>query len=171
MPLYVREAERLGHNGIGCEHLFLGVRANQDGLTAQVLARHGVTLDIVRAKTEEIVGDGWQDSVRWSFSPRATVVCRLAEIEGERLGQLETSDAHTLLALITEGCGVPINILLGLGVEVSELREDLINSLQVPDTERELYLRQRKAYEAQDLRAGWWNTPGKLPDIPSHLSG
>jgi len=42
-----------------------------------------------------MIGDGWQESVRWSYSPRATVVRRLAEVEAERLGELEPSDAHT----------------------------------------------------------------------------
>ncbi len=108
-----------------------------------------------------MIGDAWHDSVRWSLSPRATVVLRLAEIEAERLGALEPSDAHTLLALITEGNGVPISILIGLGVNVSELREDLINSLEIPDAEREMYLRQRKACEARQLRAGWWTATDK----------
>jgi hypothetical protein len=38
MPRHVQEAERLGHNGIGCEHLLLGVRADEDGVAAKVLA-------------------------------------------------------------------------------------------------------------------------------------
>jgi len=146
--LHIREAERLGHNGIGCEHLLLGILANQDGPAARVLARHGVTLERARRRTGEMIGDGWQESVRWSYSPRATVVRRLAEVEAERLGELEPSDAHTLLALITEGEGVPIHILTELGVNLSELREDLVRELEVPDEERELYLRQRKAWEA-----------------------
>ncbi len=56
------------------------------------------------------IGNGWQDSVRWRYSPRATVVCRLAEVEAERLEQLPSNDAHLLLAMITEGGGVP-NVL------------------------------------------------------------
>jgi len=154
MPLYIQEAERLGHNGIGCEHLLLGILANQDGLAAKVLASHGVTLEAARRRTGEMIGHGWQDSVRWSHSPRATVVRKLAEVEAERLGRLEPRDAHTLLALITEGKGVPIHILTELGVDLSELREDLVRALEVPDEERELYLRQRTAYEAAQRSRG-----------------
>ncbi|MDQ3644319.1 MAG: GNAT family N-acetyltransferase [Actinomycetota bacterium] len=148
MPPYIREAERLGHNGIGCEHLLLGILADQEGLAAKVLRGHGVTLEAARRRTAEIIGDGWQDSVRWTNSPRATVVRRLAEVEAERLGQSQPGDAHTLLAMITEGGGVPIQILTELGVNLTELREELVNALGVPDEEREMYLRQRAAYEA-----------------------
>jgi ATP-dependent Clp protease ATP-binding subunit ClpC len=147
-PLYIQEAERLGHNGIGCEHLFLGILADPEGIAAKVLEGHGVTLALARRRTDEMTGDGWKDSVRWSHSPRATVVRKLAEIEAERLGQLEPSDAHFLLALITEGGGIPLRILSEVGVNISELREELVNSLHVPDAEREMYLRQRNAHEA-----------------------
>ncbi|MHB8659980.1 MAG: Clp protease N-terminal domain-containing protein [Solirubrobacteraceae bacterium] len=148
MPLYIQEAERLGHRGIGCEHLFLGILADPDGIAAKVLASHGVSLDLARSRTDEMVGDGWKDSVRWSHSPRATTVRRLAAVEAERLGGLEPGNAHLLLALITEGGGIPMRILSEVGVNVCKLREELVNSLDVPDAEREMYLRQRNAYEA-----------------------
>jgi len=98
--LHIREAERLGHNGIGCEHLLLGILANQDGPAARVLARHGVTLERARRRTGEMIGDGWQESVRWSYSPRATVVRRLAEVEAERL----THDLAVRARLIALAC-------------------------------------------------------------------
>ena len=87
MPLQIQEAERLGHNGIGCEHLLLGILAEEGDAAAKVLSAHGVTLDGARSWTDKMVGDGWQDSVRWIYSPRANLVRRLAEIEAERLGQ------------------------------------------------------------------------------------
>jgi hypothetical protein len=103
-----------------------------------------------------IVGDGWQDSVRWSHSPRATVVHKLAEIEAERLGQVHPSQAHILLALITEGHGIPMHLFIELGVDVTKVREDLINELDVPDEMRETYLRQRTSYEqARRATAGF----------------
>ena len=58
----VQEAERLGHNYIGCEHLLLGVLANEESPATKVLATHGVALQAVRDRTDAIVGDGGQDS-------------------------------------------------------------------------------------------------------------
>lgn len=84
MRLATQEAERLGHNGIGCEHLQLGLLADEAGIAARVLRAHGVALEPVRRRVAEIVGDGWQNSRRWTCSPRANVVSRLAEVEAER---------------------------------------------------------------------------------------
>ncbi|MDQ3768313.1 MAG: hypothetical protein M3370_02380 [Actinomycetota bacterium] len=95
----------MGHNGIGCEHLLLGLLADKAGIAARVLAAHGVALEPVRLRVDQIVGDGWQNSRRWTSSPRANVVSRLAEVEAERLEQLPANDAHLLLAMITEGGG------------------------------------------------------------------
>ncbi|HEV2058531.1 MAG TPA: Clp protease N-terminal domain-containing protein [Solirubrobacteraceae bacterium] len=153
MPRYIQEAERLGHNGIGCEHLLLGVLADEDGVAAKVLAAHGVELDATRRRVAEMIGDGWQDSVRWSSSPRATIVRRLAEVEAERLEQLPSNDAHLLLAMITEGGGVPMHVLAELNVDVGQLREDLLTALNVHEDLRGLYLRQRHGYEHTQQKA------------------
>jgi hypothetical protein len=59
-----------------------------------------------------------------------------------------------MLALITEGGGMPLRILSEVGVNISELREELVNSLDVPDAEREMYLRQRNAHEAAQRSRG-----------------
>lgn len=147
MPPHVREAERLGHNGIGCEHLLLGILTDEAGPAAKVLAAHGVSLDAARRRTDQIIGDGWQDSVRWSYSPRATVVRKIAELEAERLGQVHPNHLHLLLALITEGKGVPMRLFVEFGVDVLKLREDLLDALDVSDDVRETYLRQRTAVE------------------------
>lgn len=152
--LHIQEAERLGHNGIGCEHLLLGVLANEDSPATKVLAAHGLTLDIARRWTEVVVGDGWRDSVRWSYSPRATVVCRLAEVEAERLGALRPTDAHLLLALITEGRGDPIHLFLERGINLDELRAALLDTLDPPTELRELYVRQRAASERAGRQPG-----------------
>ena len=156
MPLHIQEAERLGHNGIGCEHLLLGILADTDDVAAKLLTSHGLTLEAARRRTAELTGHGWRDSIRWTHSPRATVVGKLAEIEAERLGDVGVrvgvldklpSNAHMLLAMITEGAGVPNALFREFGVDVDKLRVDLLEALDVPRDLREAYLRQRTANE------------------------
>lgn len=154
MGLHVQEADRLGHNGIGCEHLLLGILANTESPVAKVLTARGLTLDLARRRIDEITGDGWQDSVRWSYSPRATVVSKLAEVEAERLGADRPSSAHLLLAMITEGQGVPMHLLHELDIDVDQLREDVLDTLAPPRELRELYVRQRRATERTPRRPG-----------------
>ena len=147
MPLHIQEAERLGHTYIGCEHLLLGILADKENVAAKILTAHGVTLERARPRTAAIVGDGGRNSVRWSYTPRATVVGKLAEVEAERLGEVFPSHAHTLLAMLTEGEGVPNALFRELGVDVGKLRIDLLDALDVPSDMREMYLRQRIASE------------------------
>jgi ATP-dependent Clp protease ATP-binding subunit ClpA len=144
-PRHIQEAERLGHDYIGCEHLLLGILADEGDVAARTLTAHGVTLARVKRRTAEIVGDGGRGSVRWSYSPRAVVVRELAEVEAERLGAALPSPTHTLLAILTEGEGVP-NALFGeFEVDLSKLRADLLQQLDIPAGMREMYLRQRNA--------------------------
>jgi ATP-dependent Clp protease ATP-binding subunit ClpC len=151
VPLHVQEAERLGHDYIGCEHLLLGILADEEDVAAKILAAHGVTRDGARRRVAEIVGEGGTGSVRRSYSPRATVVSRLAEVEAERLDEVCPRHAHLLLAMLTAGAGIPDVLLRGLDVDVGKLREERLEALDVPRDIRETYLRQRIASE----RARW----------------
>ena len=148
MPLHIDEARRLGHTYIGCEHLLLGILADENEPATKVLTAHGVTLQVARRRITEIVGEAGRDSQAFNYTPRATVVCKLAEIEAERLdGELPPSNAHLLLAMLTEGEGVPNHLFGELGLDVRKLRMDLLEALHVPAGVREVYLRQRTAYE------------------------
>ena len=51
------EAERLGHNFLGTEHVLLGL-LQSGGVAAQVLASEGLTVDAVRDEVRRRVGSG-----------------------------------------------------------------------------------------------------------------
>ena len=144
---HTREAQRLGHHWIGCEHLLLNVLADEDGIAAAVLARHGVTLEFARRRTAELCGAADPNVVGHSPSPRATVVVHLADIEAERLDHDEPTAAHLILAMLTEGEGVPNALFRECRVDTARLREDLLDALGVAGETRAAYLRQRRATE------------------------
>jgi hypothetical protein len=52
-----------------------------------------------------------------------------------------------MLAILTEGEGVPNHLLDAAGVDLAKLRLDLLEALEVPADLREAYLRQRIAAE------------------------
>lgn len=64
LELSLREAQQLGHNYIGTEHLLLGLIREGEGVAAQILTRPGgVELDNVRAKVIELLsGSGFGSS-------------------------------------------------------------------------------------------------------------
>jgi len=55
MQLAAQEAERMGHKFVGTEHLLLGLIGEGEGIAAQVLSRLGITLEVARKMTEELL--------------------------------------------------------------------------------------------------------------------
>ena len=95
------EAQALGHNYIGTEHLLLGLLREREGLAARVLHSLDVTVEEVRAQVARIVGRG--DEVRAGmipFTPRAKKALELALREAQALGHNYIGTEHVLLGLV-----------------------------------------------------------------------
>ena len=159
--LHSREAERLGHHWIGCEHLLLNVLAEEEGIAARVLARNGVTLEFARRRIAEMCGAGDPHAVGYRHSPRSIVVVQLADIEAERLDHGDPTGVHVILAMLTEGEGVPNHLFAECGVDTARLREELLDALDVAGETRATYLRQRQAREQRQHAA---RTRARQPD-------
>jgi len=56
LELALREALRLGHNHIGCEHLVLALRRVDEGIAACILAEQGVTYKKLERAIREVLG-------------------------------------------------------------------------------------------------------------------
>ncbi|MBV8895939.1 MAG: hypothetical protein JO051_05460 [Acidobacteriaceae bacterium] len=59
------EAERLGHQHIGTEHLFLGLMREEQSFAAEILRQRGLTLSMVR---EQIARGGFTGNIPIQFS-------------------------------------------------------------------------------------------------------
>jgi ATP-dependent Clp protease ATP-binding subunit ClpC len=148
LQLAAHEAEALGHYWLGCEHLLLGLLADTHGVASAVLSRHGLALEAARDETVRIFRreDDPQaaDFPGLKWTPRATVVVRLADIEAERLGTPTVGTGHLLLALMTEGGSVALRVLTELGVDLVQLRSEVLEALEVPGQRRDRYIRERE---------------------------
>jgi ATP-dependent Clp protease ATP-binding subunit ClpA len=58
LELALREALQLGHDYIGTEHILLGLIREGDGVAAQMLARLGIDLNVVRRRVIELLPSG-----------------------------------------------------------------------------------------------------------------
>ena len=56
MELAMAEALDLNHHYVGTEHLLLGLLREEKGVAAQMLIRHGLTLERARAETVRLLG-------------------------------------------------------------------------------------------------------------------
>ncbi|MDQ6768099.1 MAG: ATP-dependent Clp protease ATP-binding subunit [Candidatus Eremiobacteraeota bacterium] len=117
------EAQRLGNNYIGTEHILLGIISEGESLAAKVLETLGVNLAKVRAEVEAIVGRGGQTvQQEMVFTPRAKRVIELAFEEARQLNHNYIGTEHLLLGLIREGEGVAARVLTNLGVDPAKVR-------------------------------------------------
>ena len=125
------EAMLLQHNYIGTEHVLMGLLREETSAAAQVLRDFGVELPAVRAVIEHIVGRGTiatTESQR-PLTPRTLVVISLAVSEGWRSPQHAVNAEHLLLALIREGEGLAAAALENMGVNLEQLRTNVLMAL------------------------------------------
>jgi ATP-dependent Clp protease ATP-binding subunit ClpC len=69
LELAVEEAQNMGHNYVGTEHLLLGLIREEEGVAARVLENLGVRLDVVREEVISLLGEGQPHAQQQSTSP------------------------------------------------------------------------------------------------------
>jgi ATP-dependent Clp protease ATP-binding subunit ClpC len=123
------QARDLNDAFIGTEHILLGLILEADGVAAKVLSSAGVTYDAVREKVKETkvaVADATPGAP--PFTARAKKVLELSLREALQLGHSYIGTEHILLGLVREGSDEGAQVLLDLGVELAQLRD---NTLQL----------------------------------------
>jgi len=124
------EARRLNHNYVGTEHLLLGLVSEGQGVAAKALESLGISLEMVRAQVEDIIGKGQRAPTgHIRFNPRAKKVLELSLREATQLSHNYIGTEHLLLGLIREGEGVAAQVLVKLAADLSRVRQQVIQLL------------------------------------------
>ena len=125
------EAKRLNHDYVGTEHILLGLSALDGTVSHKILTGLGITFRKVRQEIEKMVGIG--DAIMLSgeipFTPRAKKVLEFSVEESQMLGVEHIGTEHILLGLIHEEEGVAGKILENLGLNLTAVREAVLNFL------------------------------------------
>jgi len=130
------EARALGHSYVGTEHLLLGLLKEGEGAASKVLQRLGIDIESVRKQVEELVGKGnYNFNEGFGYTPRTKRVMELSFYEARSLGHNYVGTEHLLLALIREGEGVAARILMEMGVNLQQAREQVIKMLKEESVE------------------------------------
>ncbi|HOB20447.1 MAG TPA: Clp protease N-terminal domain-containing protein, partial [Candidatus Atribacteria bacterium] len=125
------EARNLGHNYVGTEHLLLGLLRESDGAAARALRGLGIDIDAVRDRIEALTGRGnYNFTEGFGYTPRTKRIMELSIYEARNLGHNYVGTEHLLLALIREGEGVAARILMDFGVDLQNVREQIIRMLK-----------------------------------------
>jgi ATP-dependent Clp protease ATP-binding subunit ClpC len=126
------EAQRMGHQYIGTEHLLLGLVREGTGVAATVLQRLGVDTKRIRLEVEKVVRDG-TDVVSTgreaNFAPMAQKACNYAAEEAKRMGRNYVGTEHILLGLLRAEESIAAQVLMTLGVEYEEVHESVMELL------------------------------------------
>ncbi len=129
-----QEAQRLGHDFLGTEHILLGLVKEGTGVAANVLKSLGVDLKRIRAEVERLVQSDPAAAAATSqaklsaeprYTPRAKRVLMYGKEDALRLGQVFIGTEHLLLGLLREGQGVAAQVLLNLGLRLETVREEV----------------------------------------------
>jgi len=131
MALANQEAQRFNHEYIGTEHILLGLIKEGSGVAANVLKNLEIDLKKIRIEVEKNVPSG-PDMVtmgKLPYTPRAKKVIELAFEEARSLGHNYVGTEHLLLGLLREHEGVAARVLMNLGLNLEDVREEILNLL------------------------------------------
>ncbi|HKH87456.1 MAG TPA: Clp protease N-terminal domain-containing protein [Acidimicrobiales bacterium] len=125
-----QEATSLGHDFSGTEHILLGLLLGDDPIAARVLAERGIVATEVRAQVggARALGEAAQPTVAPALTARARQVLSLAAQESDALGDEVVRPEHLLLGIIQQATGVAALVLRSMGVELDELRFDVLQA-------------------------------------------
>jgi ATP-dependent Clp protease ATP-binding subunit ClpA len=127
-----QEAQRMGGQYIGTEHLLLGILKERTGLAATALDRLGVDPGQMRSQVGKAAGakPTVADSTKqFPFAPHAKMAFEYAAEESKRAGQNYIGTEHLLLGLVQVSDGAAAQALERCGVRLEAVREALAELL------------------------------------------
>lgn len=139
------EARRLDCGYIDVDHLLLGMLAEDEGMAAKALKTHGLTLESLRLKVEEVNGRGERPpTAHIPFTVKAKEVLNRALREALEFGHSYIGTEHLLCGLIYNQDAEPL--FISLGIDSSELRRTVVRLMGEP-TSKSQPTQQRPADE------------------------
>ncbi len=122
----IESAEELGHTYIGSEHIVLGLLKESNGVGANILNERGIFPEDFKEKIVETESSGsYCRLTPDDFTPRSRQIMERALIEAASINHQQVGTEHLLLAVLRDGSSVAVRLLTMLGVQPSELIQDI----------------------------------------------
>lgn len=114
---------------VGTEHILLAIMAEGTGIGAQVLVKHGITDENLRAEIDSLIKKGAEET--WVFgrlpgTPHFRNVVAAAIEQAQQLESKEVCTEHLLLGLLREKGSVAHRALINLGIRHQDARESVL---------------------------------------------
>jgi ATP-dependent Clp protease ATP-binding subunit ClpC len=127
-------ARSMGHSYVGSEHILLGLLEDPESVAGKVLAGHGVTSDDVRDIIEKNSGTGEASAnAPTELTPRTKRIIAASAYESTNAGHGFVGTEHLLLAITDEPECFAAQILVSLGVNLREIRNDIASYFGAED--------------------------------------
>ncbi|WP_048320981.1 Clp protease N-terminal domain-containing protein, partial [Crocosphaera watsonii] len=123
------EAQRMGQNLVGTEHLLLGLLSQGNSLSARVLQSMGLNLTSTRQTIERLRGKGA------GFSPSNLPFTPTVKQTLEKSFEIASKDnsfvtpEYILMVLLSDANTVAVKVLISQGIDIQELRTTLVKKL------------------------------------------
>ncbi len=135
--IYAREeAEKRQNDYLGTEHLLLALLREEEGISAAIIKKMGISIEEVRMEVERKLPYGTNVLTFGDipFTPRAKKVLELAVEEARLIGHSYIGSEHLLLGILREDEGIAGRTLRGLGANLLAARQLAINFSMRPQT-------------------------------------
>lgn len=126
-----KEMNNLRHPYVGSEHLFLSILSMKDLEIVSVLASYNITYEVFKKELIRIVGVGKESNEWFLYTPLLKRVIETAILNSKEKGEVEVSVNELLLAILEEGEGVAIRLLIGLNIDVDEIYNSISKDSKV----------------------------------------
>ncbi len=118
-----KEMTNLRHPYVGSEHLFLSILSMKELEITKTLASYNITYNLFKNELIKIVGVGKKANEWFLYTPLLKRVIETAILNSKEKGEVEVSVNELLLAILEEGEGVAIRLLIGLNIDIDEVYE------------------------------------------------
>lgn len=119
------EMKKLKHPYVGSEHLLLALLKNKNYSVTTVLNKFDIDYEKFRKKVIEIIGIGKSENDWYLYTPLLKRVIEEAILLCKENNEEEVTLEHLLWALIEEGEGVALRILICLNVNIDDLSKEI----------------------------------------------
>lgn len=133
------ERSKLHHPYVGSEHLILAILKNES-ITKKRLNDFGLTYKQMKEELIHIVGIPKKNIEVNLYTPLLKRVLSNALMDAKENNKGKVTESHLLIALLDEGEGIAIRIMIGLGIDIDELYDDLkIRPNEIKNNKLEIY--------------------------------
>ncbi len=125
----------LHHPYVGTEHLLLSM-LKYSSFISELFLKYNLTYDIFKEELTKILGT---PSKKNSLCLQTPLLKRVIKLAQDIAGSNELNEAHLLEALIEEGEGIAIRILLSMDIDIDQIYDDLKKNDKKYNPKLEIY--------------------------------